>query len=137
VSSAASGDRLRAHVHRLAGEIGERNVFRPGALAEAASYISDEWASQGLETTPISYEVSGVECSNLEVTLAGETDEILVVGAHYDSVRGSPGANDNGTGVAALLELSRQLEPARRRSTLRLVAFVNEEPPFFRSGSMG
>ncbi len=130
-------DRLRAHVHRLAGEIGERNVFRPGTLDAAASYISGEWAAQGYEVQPIAYEVEGTECANLEATLPGSGPEIFVVGAHYDSVHGSPGANDNGTGVAALLEISRLLAGERPRSTLRLVAFVNEEPPFFRWRKMG
>jgi Zn-dependent M28 family amino/carboxypeptidase len=63
--------------------------------------------------------------------------EIVVVGAHYDSVMGSPGANDNASGVAALLELAKEFCAAGPRRTLRLVAFVNEEPPFFKTGEMG
>ncbi len=124
-------------MHHLAGEIGERNVFRPGTLEAAARYITGEWAGQGYEVRPVSYEVEGVECANLEVTLPGAGDEVFVVGAHYDSVRGSPGANDNGSGVAALLELSRLLAGERPARTLRLVAFVNEEPPFFWWRKMG
>ena len=71
--------------------------------------------------------------------LAGTTraPEIILVGAHYDSVRGSPGANDNASGVAALLEIGRALKDAGLRRTVRLVAFVNEEPPFFFWGEMG
>lgn len=132
-----SVDRLRAHVVRLAGEIGERNVFRPGTLQAAASYISERWAAQGHEVSPVSYAVEGTECANLEVTLPGSSPEVFVVGAHYDSVVGSPGANDNGSGVAALLEISRLLAGERPETTLRLVAFVNEEPPFFRGRQMG
>jgi Zn-dependent M28 family amino/carboxypeptidase len=60
-----------------------------------------------------------------------------VVGAHYDTVPGSPGADDNASGVAALLELARLLRGCRRARTIRLVAFVNEEPPFFYWGEMG
>lgn len=134
---AVSIDRLRAHVHRLADEIGERNVFRPGTLEEAARYITDQWAGQGYEVRPVAYEARGVDCANLEVTLPAANAEVFVVGAHYDSVLGSPGANDNGSGVAALLEISRLLAGERLGRTLRLVAFVNEEPPFFRWRKMG
>jgi Zn-dependent M28 family amino/carboxypeptidase len=134
---AVSIDRLRAHVHRLADEIGERNVFRPGTLEEAARYITGQWAGQGYEVRPVAYEARGVDCANLEVTLPAANAEVFVVGAHYDSVLGSPGANDNGSGVAALLEISRLLAGERLGRTLRLVAFVNEEPPFFRWRKMG
>ena len=63
--------------------------------------------------------------------------ENIVIGAHYDSVRGSPGANDNASGVAALLEIGHALKAAGLRRTVRLVAFVNEEPPFFKTSEMG
>jgi len=83
------------------------------------------------------YLVQKIECHNLEVARTGKTkpNEIVIVGAHYDSVETSPGANDNGTGVAALLELSRHFTGAAR--TVRFVAFVNEEPPFFQTPEMG
>jgi Zn-dependent M28 family amino/carboxypeptidase len=58
-------------------------------------------------------------------------NEILLLGAHYDSVVGSPGANDNASGVAALLEISRMFQALEPALTVRFVAFVNEEPPFF------
>lgn len=76
---------------------------------------------------------------NLEVTLRGLTrpEERLLVGAHYDSVQGSSGPNANASGVGALLELSRGLAAARTARSLRFVAFVNEEPPFFYWGKMG
>jgi Zn-dependent M28 family amino/carboxypeptidase len=66
--------------------------------------------------------------------LAGE---IVLVGAHYDTVPGSPGADDNASGVATLIELARALRETRPARTVRLVAFVNEEPPFFYFGDMG
>ena len=102
--------RLRAHVETLAGTIGERNVFRPEGLAAARDYIETTWRAQGYEVGAQEYEAGGVICANLEVsrTGAGRAGEILVVGAHYDSVRGCPGANDNGSGVAALLEIARR-----------------------------
>jgi len=63
--------------------------------------------------------------------------EILLIGAHYDSVIGSPGANDNASGVAALLEISRMFASIEPAMTVRFVAFVNEEPPFFMSRQQG
>ncbi|HTT41016.1 MAG TPA: M28 family peptidase [Burkholderiales bacterium] len=131
--------RLERHVRTLAGEIGERNVFRPHALNAARDYIAEQWRAHGFDPQFQSYVARGVESSNLEVVLEGaaEGSPSIVVGAHYDSVLGSPGADDNASAVAALLELGRVLAPAPRRCTLRLVAFVNEEPPFFYWGQMG
>ncbi|MBI2319851.1 MAG: M20/M25/M40 family metallo-hydrolase [Betaproteobacteria bacterium] len=132
-------ERLRTHVVRLADKIGERNVWRPRSLHAAADYIRDEWRRQGHAVTAQSYIAYEVASENLEIASAGAVhpSEIIVVGAHYDSVRGSPGANDNASGVAALLEIGRALKDARIRRTVRLVAFVNEEPPFFYWGEMG
>ena len=131
--------RLRLHVYTLAAEIGERNVFRPGALQAAAEYITEEWRRQGYEVRPQTYQVRGVRSANLEVSREGRgrPEEILLIGAHYDSVRGSPGANDNGSGVAALLEISRLFAQVESEITVRFVAFVNEEPPFFMWKNMG
>ena len=132
-------DALERHVDELAREIGERNVFRPRALAAAADYIQSIWEAQGYEVARQVYEAEGVACANLEVSRMGSVrpDEVLLLGAHYDSVRGSPGANDNGSGVAALLELSRLFAGIAPAMTVRFVAFVNEEPPFFFSRHQG
>ncbi len=133
------GQALRRHLQILAGDIGERNVWRPEALRAAGDYIRDEWQRQGFEVRAQTYAAEGVDCSNLEVVVAGSDADagVLVVGAHYDTVAGSPGADDNGSAVAALLEITRQLRGLRPRRTLRFVAFVNEEPPFFYFGEMG
>ena len=131
--------RLRGHVEALAGAIGERNVWRPPALAAAARYVRDAWQAQGLDVVAQGYEVEGEWCENLEITIPGSAraGEIVLVGAHYDTVQGSPGANDNASGVAALLEMARLLQGRAGARTVRLVAFVNEEPPFFYFGNMG
>jgi len=133
-----TADALRAHVERLAGEIGERNVFCPASLAAAKTYIEETWWAQGYDVTAQRYQISGVECANLEVARSGTaSSDVLLIGAHYDSVQGCPGANDNGSGVAAMLELTRlfaRLEPVL---TVRFVAFVNEEPPFFATEEQG
>lgn len=130
---------LRAHVAMLAGSIGERNVYAHGRLGRAARYIETVLEGEGYRVGRQRYEVLRRPCDNLEVELAGGArgGEIVIVGAHYDSVLGSPGANDNATGVAALLGLARRLAGARPARTLRFVAFVNEEPPFFQTGEMG
>jgi Zn-dependent M28 family amino/carboxypeptidase len=129
------------HVERLAGDIGERNVFAPEALQRAAVYIEDEWGTMGYDVERLEYDVSGIRCANLVTTRKGSarSSEILLLGAHYDSVIGSPGANDNASGVAALLEIARMFHAVEPMLTVRFVAFVNEEPPFFwthKQGSM-
>jgi Zn-dependent M28 family amino/carboxypeptidase len=130
--------RLREHVEALAGGVGVRNVRRPHALAAAARYIGERWASQGHVVRPQRYRAAGVECENLEIAIGGEAARpIVLIGAHYDTVDGSPGADDNASGIAALLEIGALLAGARLRRTLKLVAFVNEEPPFFPWGDMG
>jgi Zn-dependent M28 family amino/carboxypeptidase len=75
----------------------------------------------------------------LEAKLVGSESAggTIIVGAHYDSVQGSPGANDNASGVAAVLELARLFRGFTPRKTIRFVFFVNEEPPYFQTESMG
>lgn len=132
-------ENLRAHVYKLAGEIGQRNIFRPQALQQAAEYIEQEWLQQGYEVVHYLYGLKGEQWANLEVSRYGKErpSEIILIGAHYDSVVGSPGANDNGSGVAALLELSSRISGWLPSRTVRFVAFVNEEPPFFQTSQMG
>jgi len=127
-------------VKHLAGEIGERNVIhRPRELNQAADYIEAEFARAGYEVRRQEYNVSGTDCFNLEVEISGTSlpDEIVIIGAHYDSVTGSPAANDNGSGVAALLGLARRFSRRTCERTLRFVAFVNEEAPYAHTEQMG
>lgn len=160
---AAVVPRLERHVQRLAGEIGERHVERHAALQEAASYIESELEAlrvpgrEGMTVGSQVFTVRSRALRNVEAEIKGASrpNEIVVVGAHYDSVPGCPGADDNATGVAALLELARLLlarwyeasassaaqttlkgrtTPAR---TVRFVGFVNEELPFFQTAQMG
>lgn len=138
-AQAELAERLRVHVETLAGQIGERNLFRYAALQKAENYIATSFKLPSLETHSHRFTVDSKEVRNIGVEIAG-TDleaEVVVVGAHYDSVRGSPGANDNATGVAALLELAHFLADRAPRRTVRIVAFVNEEPPFFTTDAMG
>ena len=130
-------EELRADVQTLAGEIGERNMWHYPQLNAAADFIEDSFSHAGLHPGRDSYAMRGQACHNIEVEITGAHSEILLIGAHYDSVFGSPGANDNGTGVAATLALARRFARTKPEHTLRFVAFVNEEPPYFLSDEMG
>jgi hypothetical protein len=131
--------RLMEHVRMLGGSIGERNLQQPAALRDAALYIRRVWTEQGFAVAEERYEVLGEPCANLLVEHRGaeRPEQIVLVGAHYDSVVGSPGANDNGSGVALLLEMSRAFKGESLAKTVRFVAFVNEEPPYFLTEAMG
>ena len=131
---------LRQYVTHLAVNIGERNVERhPQQLARAADWIEAELSKLGYEVRRQRYDVSGVSCCNLDAEIHGVTvpEEIVVMGAHYDSVTGTPGANDNGSGIAAVLALAHRFAQRKTGRTLRFVAFVNEEPPYFQTEQMG
>jgi Zn-dependent M28 family amino/carboxypeptidase len=130
-------DELRRDVTVLAGEIGERNTRRPRQLAAAADFMAVSLAPHAVSHQD--YSADGVACRNIVAELAGTSrpDEIVVVGGHYDSVTGCPGANDNGSGAAAVLALARAFAAKPAARTIRFVGFVNEEPPFFMTDLMG
>ena len=132
-------DELREHVGVLAGNIGERNMIRLRALRAAADYLRSSLVAMGYDVREQAFRVQGEEVRNLEVEVRGSArpEEIVLIGAHYDSVIGAPGANDNASGVAALLALTRWAREQTFARTVRFVAFVNEEPPFFQSKAMG
>lgn len=131
--------RLSEEVKYLSETLGERNVWRTGSLQVAVSHLRSNFQQAGYAVSERTYRVEGQEVSNLEVSVAGsENDsETLVVGAHYDTVAGTVGADDNATGVAAVLELARRLRESKPRKNIRFVIFVNEEPPFFQTSRMG
>lgn len=136
---AALRDALQRDVARLAGGIGERNAREARNYAFAAQFLERSLATAGWQVQRQNFLVDRREFVNLEVELAG-TDraaEIIVLGAHYDSARGTPGANDNATGVAALLALARSFANSSPDRTLRFVFFANEEVPFFKTENMG
>lgn len=128
---------LRRHVAAIASR--EHNLWHRSALEEAAQYIERILAETGYAVArqPITTELGEVRNIEVEVPGAERAQEIVLIGAHYDSVIGAVGANDNGSGVAAVLELARLSAGAKPSRTLRFVAFVNEEPPFFYSDEMG
>lgn len=131
--------RLRAHVEYLAGEVGERNAYHYGRLEQARLYIEGAFSTSGYQISHDTYEVSRQTYRNVIAELPGADDAspALIVGAHYDTASGTPGADDNASAVAALLEMARLLAGSRPARTLRWAAFTLEEPPFFRTRLMG
>ncbi len=133
---------LEQHVRAVASV--EHNTASPKALEQSARYIESRLAGFGYQVRRQEYSSDGQRVRNIEVSLVNTSGikppaRIVIVGAHYDSARGAPGANDNGSGTAALLELARLLKDARLRvgTELKFVFFVNEEPPYFLGDDMG
>jgi Zn-dependent M28 family amino/carboxypeptidase len=132
-------DQLKTHINMLAGEFGERNIWHKRGLEEAESYISSLFADAGLQVSEQDYVANSVPVKNIigEKIGSEHPDKIIIIGAHYDSVFGSPGADDNASGVAAMLTIASLLKDLSLPYTVRFVAFCTEEPPFFLSRSMG
>ncbi len=131
--------RLRHHVDVLAELIGERNTAHPSALAAARAYLRRELTGMGHAVVDQPFDVLDRAAVNLEVVLPGTRPgrRTLVVGAHYDSAVGTPGADDNASAVAVLLEVARALAGRRLRRPVRVVFFDCEEMPYFGLGQMG
>ncbi len=130
-------ERLRNHVRSIASK--SHHVWAAAELEAAAIYIEDRLRAAGHAVQREDFKAAGASVRNLVVEVRGtrRPKEIVVVGAHYDSVAGAPGANDNGSGVAAVLELAGAARGWSPERTWRFVLFVNEEPPFFRTAEMG
>ncbi|WP_035989706.1 M28 family peptidase [Leptolyngbya sp. KIOST-1] len=129
MSDAALRERLKGHLEQVARD---RNPF----LASAHHFFVQQYLQQELgrwgQVTDHRFDFEGQSFTNWILDLPGEEPRrpVILVGAHYDSVPGSPGADDNATGVAVLLELARALAQQPGRSPLRLVAFDLEELGF-------
>ena len=130
---------LEKHVYTLAQVIGPRNIWSPPSMANTVNYLTHVMTDSGYTVWEQEFTAHDITAVNLEVEIKGsrQAQDIIVIGAHYDTVPDCPGANDNGSGVAFLLELARHLAAAQPLRTIRLVAFANEEPPFFYSKDMG
>jgi hypothetical protein len=135
-------ERLRAHVTAIAST--EHNTATPAKLEAAARYIEDTLHTEGYRVGRQEYEAGKHKVRNIEVSVANVAPHarparIFIIGAHYDSAPGAPGANDNGSGTAAVLELARLLKNLRPSpgTEVKFVFFVNEEPPYFMGEEMG
>ncbi len=157
------GKELKVTVETLANDIGERNCYQPENLEASAAWIEEAFQKMGYRTRRLPvyvpdgepYHCGEMTVWNIEAEKTGITkpNEILIVGAHYDSKvgmrgwhdhdnpnkdkKGTPGANDNASGIAATLALARIFEQIPTERSIRFVAFVNEEPPFYQTDAMG
>jgi len=135
----AISSELNKHVTFISKEIGERNYVAYGNLLKTKDYIISSLKQYGYTVQEHSYKISNTTFSNIEATLTGSLNskDIFIIGAHYDSVITSPGADDNASGVAALLVLAKIFSKEKVKRTIKFVAFVNEELPFFMTKNMG
>jgi Zn-dependent M28 family amino/carboxypeptidase len=131
-------ERLRQTVDRLT-QIGPRNIYHYGALEQAVEFCSSRLRIAGRNPALQPYEARGKTFANIVAEFPGHTrpNEIAVAGAHYDTHKNSPGANDNGSGLAVLFDLAQTCVEHQTARTLRFVAFTNEESPFTRTKQMG
>jgi hypothetical protein len=130
---------LYRHVQVLAGDIGVRSDQTYANVQRAAAYIAKQLESLGYHVASQEFDADGRSYRNLEATLGGSSraQEVVVLGAHYDTAEEAPGADDNASGVAGVLELARVFARAPQARTVRFVFFPNEEPPSFATGDMG
>ncbi len=137
----ASPDRLRRDVQFLTTTVRPRDVAHVSNLNATAAYIANEFGAAGARVTVQQFTARQQQFENVIAELEPATSQpVLVIGAHYDAFRehgAFPGADDNASGTAALLELARLLHGRRITRPVMLVAYANEEPPFFGSEDMG
>lgn len=131
--------RLRRHVDVLAGLIGPRHLRKKGSLDATCTYIERQFAEIGERVEREPYKIGNDEVANLIVERKGthKPDEIVILGAHYDTIPSTPGADDNASAVAMLLEVARLTKSYSFPRTLRFVSFPCEEPPHFYTDTMG
>ena len=134
-------ERLARHIGHIAAH--EHNTRNFAELESVAAYLEKTLGQLGYRVKrqefSATYGDSNHTVRNIEVEITGSAaaPEIVIVGAHYDSAPNTPGANDNGSGVAATLEIARLLKAHKSERTIRFVFFVNEEPPYFQTSQMG
>lgn len=130
---------LKAHVEILCES--ERNTGNcPGGLERSAEYIGGQFQRLGYGVTRQEFPAAGVVCANIEAVppgFVGCDHPHIIIGAHYDSAPGTPGAGDNASAVAILLEVARLLAGRPGTQLLRFLAYTNEEPPHFYTATMG
>jgi hypothetical protein len=133
----ADGERLHKHVEKLAGTFSPRDYQHLENLNRVRAYIATEFSRAGAEVSQQVYTVQRHDYANVIARFGPESAARVVIGAHYDAAEGTPGADDNASGVASLLELARLLGQQPPGTRVELVAFTLEEPPFFGTAQMG
>lgn len=129
---------LKSYVYKLSHDIGDRSVFKYDKLKEAEYFVAQTLGSFGYQVRFQNYMVKGRTVTNIIATRQGQVrpGEVIIVGAHYDTCF-NPGADDNASAVAGLLELARFFADKNPARTVKFIAFVNEEPPFYHTPEMG
>ncbi len=130
-------ERLRAHVRALCETMAPRTAAHPENLDRAAEYVRRHLAEAGADASIAPFTAEGREYKNVVARVGPRTAERIVVGAHYDAAEAGIGADDNASGVAGLIELTSALRESPVSTEVELVAYSLEEPPFFRTRSMG
>jgi Zn-dependent M28 family amino/carboxypeptidase len=128
--------RLVEHVRYLSDTLGDRSIYRPQALQAAQDYVSRSFSAMGYAPEPQSFTYLGQEVANV---IAGRPEKsgYYLLGAHFDTVAGTPGADDNASGVAVLLETARLAASLSPAPPWAFVGFTTEEPPAFSTPYMG
>jgi len=129
--------RLEAHVRKLSLELGPRDVGHIENLDRVAAYIKSEFEQTAATVSEQPYRVEGQSYRNVIAQFGPDSDQRIVIGAHYDTAGPLPGADDNASGIAGLIELARLLSKQSLKTRVELVAFTLEEPPYFRTTGMG
>lgn len=133
----ADPGRLQTDVQVLSTRFDGRAAMKPALLDEAATYVEGRLTTLGFQVRSQRFSADGRAYRNLIVQLGPDTPQVVVVGAHYDVFGPNPGADDNASGVAGLIELARVLRQRPLSRRVELVAYANEEPPYFRTPHMG
>lgn len=128
---------LRKHVAELTESPKARNFSHPDRLNEVSNYIFSELNKTADTCFFQNYQVNGITYRNVVARINGKSSKRIVIGAHYDVCGNQPGADDNASGIAGLLELGRLIPRDSLENTIELVAYTLEEPPFFRTDLMG
>lgn len=129
--------KLEKHVRVLSETLSPRNYVNTGNLDEVAKYILTEFSKTKGNVSEQVFKVENGEYRNVILKLGPETNERIVIGAHYDAAFELPGADDNSSGVAGLIELAHLLNKTSPPMAIELIAYTLEEPPFFRTDNMG
>lgn len=132
-----NAEKLRKHVEKISTEFYPRSQPNLSNLNKTADYIKSEFEKSGGKVSEQKYRLEGREFRNIIVSFDSESDERIVIGAHYDSCEDTIGADDNASGVAGLIELAYQLGKEKPSKQIELVAYTLEEPPYFSTTGMG
>jgi Zn-dependent M28 family amino/carboxypeptidase len=137
VEPTEASDRMKALVTEFADP--NRHWLDTATLNRVARLFRTRVEQTGIACGEQVFEVEKRTYRNIECTVPGKSKDLLIIGAHYDVAGNQPGADDNASGIAGLIELARKFSASKTipRNTIRLVAYTLEEPPFYATESMG